>query len=61
MEREIYIFQIYIVAMLSFALSVSFNEVFYFFSTQLGHFWLIGLIWKVKCESLSHVQLFATP
>ena len=38
MEREIYIFQIYIVAMLSFALSVSFNEVFYFLSTQLGHF-----------------------
>ena len=39
--------------MLSFALSVSFNEVFYFFSNQLGHFWLIGLIWKVKSISQS--------
>ena len=28
-----------------------------FFSNQLGHFWWIDLIWKVKCQSLSHVQL----
>ena len=57
MEREIYIFQIYIVAMLTFVLSVSFSEVSYFFSNQLGHFWWIDLIWNVKCQSLSRVQL----